>query len=99
VTRFLLLYTGPPPAVAPSHEGWPEWFANVGNALVDRGSPMRNGFILHPDGSTSDATGPPLGYSIIQAADRARALELLTDHPLWRSGMEYAIEVFELPDR
>jgi hypothetical protein len=64
VTRFLLLYSGPPLAVAPSHEGWPEWFEKVGDALVDRGSPMLNGVVLHADGSTSDATSPPLGYSI-----------------------------------
>jgi hypothetical protein len=60
---------------------------------------MRNGLVLQADGSTSDATGPPLGYSIVQAADRAQALELLRDHPLWRSGIEYTIEVFELPDK
>jgi hypothetical protein len=98
VTRFLLLYSGPPPALAPSHERWPEWFAKIGDALVDRGSPMLNGVVLHADGSTSDATSSPLGYGIVRAAERAGALELLSDHPLWRSGNEYAIEVFELPD-
>jgi hypothetical protein len=43
------------------------------------------------------AENRPLGYSIVQAEDRARALELLRDHPLWRSGDDYAIDVFELP--
>jgi hypothetical protein len=40
---YLLLYKGPatPPGV--SHEGWPEWFAQAGEAVVDRGSPMVNG--------------------------------------------------------
>jgi hypothetical protein len=54
---------------------------------------MLNGVVLHADGSTSDATSSPLGYGIVRAADRAGALELLSDHPLWRSGNEYAIEV------
>ena len=98
MTRYLLLYTGPPPA-HPTHEGWPEWFEGIGDALVDPGSPMRNGFALHADGATSDATNRPLGYSLVQAEDRTRALELLRDHPLWREGGEYAIDVFELPKR
>jgi hypothetical protein len=95
---YLLLYTGPRPE-NPTHEGWPEWFDAIGDALVDVGSPMRNGFVLHADGSASDVTNPPLGYGIVEAEDRARALDLLRDHPLWLSGDEYAIEVFEVPRR
>jgi hypothetical protein len=93
--RFLLLYGGPLPS-NPTHEGWPEWFEGIGDALVDPGSPMRNGFVLRSDGSTSDGANRPLGYSIIEAEHRGRALELLRDHPLWHSGREYVIEVFEL---
>jgi hypothetical protein len=37
--RFLLLYSGPPTPPDSSHEGWPEWFSKVGDALVDLGSP------------------------------------------------------------
>jgi hypothetical protein len=96
--RYLLLYIGPPPAEA-THEGWPEWFAGIAAALVDAGSPMRNGFALHGDGATGDATNRPLGYSIVQAQGRTQALEFLRDHPLWRAGGEYGIEVFELPKR
>jgi hypothetical protein len=98
MTRFLLLYTGPKPANA-THEGWPEWLDAIGDALVDAGSPLRNGFVVRSDGSTSDVASPPLGYGIVEAEDRDRALELLRDHPLWRSGAEYAIEVFEVPRR
>jgi hypothetical protein len=94
--RFLLLYSGPPP-VDPTHEGWREWFEGIGDALVDPGSPMRNGFVLRSDGSTSEAANPPLGYGIVQAEDRARVLELLRDHPLWLSGPQYTIEIFEVP--
>jgi hypothetical protein len=98
MTRFLMLYAGPRPT-NPTHEGWPEWFDAIGDALVDTGSPLRNGFVLHSDGSTSDVTTPPLGYGIVEAEDRAQALDLLRDHPLWRSGDEYTIEVFEVPRR
>jgi hypothetical protein len=97
--RFLLLYTGPPAPPNPSHEGWPEWFEKIGDALVDRGSPMASGFVLRADGSTSDDASPVRGYGVVQAEDPDRAVELLRDHPLLALGGEYAIEVFELPNR
>jgi hypothetical protein len=97
--RFLLLYTGPPTPPGASHEGWPEWFDKIGEALVDLGSPTANGFVLHGDGSTSDDARSLNGYAIVQAEDRSQVLDLLRDHPLWRSGREYAIEVFEVPRR
>jgi hypothetical protein len=39
--RFLLLYSGPPAPPDATHEGWREWFAKIGDALVDLGSPMK----------------------------------------------------------
>jgi hypothetical protein len=95
--RFLLLYNGPPPPPQASHEGWPEWFDKIGDALVDRGSPMVNGFALRGDGSTSDETTSLDGFSIVEAEDRARVLDLIADHPFALYGGEYTIEVFELP--
>jgi hypothetical protein len=95
--RFLLLYKGPPTPPGASHEGWPEWFKSIGDALVDVGSPARNGVVVRADGSTSDATGLN-GYSVIQAEDRSKALELVRDHPLLALG-EWVIEVFEVPRR
>jgi hypothetical protein len=95
--RFLLLYSGPPAPPGSSHEGWPEWFKKIGEALVDLGSPMANGVVLRADGSTSDETAPLRGYGLIQAGSRDQALELLRDHPLLALGPEYTIEVFEVP--
>ena len=97
--RFLLLYSGPPTPPDSSHEGWPQWFAKIGDALVDLGSPMANGFVLHEDGSTSDGPSGFNGYSIVQADDRSAALDLLRDHPFLALGSEYTIEVFEAPKR
>jgi YCII-related domain len=99
--RFLLLYTGPPtpPEGVRPHEGWPEWFDKLGEGLVDLGSPMANGFVLHGDGSTSDEASSLNGYTIVQAEDRSQALDLVRDHPLLALGGEYAIEVFEVPKR
>jgi hypothetical protein len=97
--RFLLLYTGPPAPPNPSHRGWPEWFAGIGDALVDLGSSAAHGCVLHHDGSTSDDAAGLNGYSIIQAEDRDEALELLRDHPLLALGGEHTIQVFEVPKR
>ena len=97
MTSFILLYTGPPTAADASHEGWPEWFASLGDKLVDRGSPMTAGFAVSGDGSTTDTAARLNGYSIIRADDRDAVRGLLRDHPLLAAGSEYGIEVFEVP--
>ena len=97
--RFLLLYNGPPAPPNPSHEGWPEWFEKVGDALVDVGSPMENGIALQGDGSTSNETASLDGFSIVQAEDRDAVLDLISDHAFIGYGSEYMIEVFEIPRR
>jgi hypothetical protein len=96
--RFLLLYKGPPTPPDASHEGWPEWFKSIGDALVDVGSPARNGVVVHADGSTSDDAIGLNGYSLIQAEGMSEALDLVRDHPLLELG-EWVIEVFEVPKR
>jgi hypothetical protein len=96
--RFLLLYSGPPTPPDAAHEGWPEWFSKIGDALVDVGSPAADGFVVHADGSTGGPQRRVNGYSIIQAEDRDAALELLRDHPILTLG-EWTIEVFEVPRR
>ena len=49
---FMLLYNGPPTPPGASHEGWPEWFASLGDELVDRGSPMIAGFVIRGDATS-----------------------------------------------
>lgn len=96
--RFILFYKGPATPPDASHEKWPDWFRKAGEQLVDRGSPMQNGLVLHPDGSTSVPETNTNGYSMIQAKNFEEASKLLKDHPLLTLGSdEYAIEIFELP--
>jgi len=95
--QFLLLYHGPATPPGASHKGWPDWFNKIGDALVDIGSPMENGFVVQSDGSTSDNSSSLNGFSIIQAEDRAQALDLVKDHPFLAAGSEYMIEVFDVP--
>jgi hypothetical protein len=97
--RFLLLYQGPPAPPDAGHEGWPEWFAGIGDALVDLGSPTKNGIVARGDGSTSTDAPGLNGYSIIQAKDRSAALDLIESHPLLAFGGGHEIALFELPRR
>jgi hypothetical protein len=97
MTSFLLLYSGPPTAPDASHEGWPEWFAGLGDQLVDRGSPMTAGFVVAGDGTTSEAAPSVNGYSVIRAEDRDAARDLVASHPFLAAGGEYRIDVYEVP--
>jgi hypothetical protein len=97
--QFLLLYNGPATPPGASHAGWPEWFDRIGAALVDMGSPMENGFVVHSDGSTADDASSLNGFSLIQAEGRDQALDLVKDHPFLALGSEYIVEVFEVPNR
>lgn len=94
---FILLYKGPTTPPGASHEGWPEWFQRVGDKLVDLGSPMAGGFVIHSDGTTSDTAVSLNGYSIIRADDRDAVLDVLRDHPFLNAGTERTIEVFDVP--
>jgi hypothetical protein len=96
--QFIVFYKGPPTPPDASHAQWPVWFNKAGDHLVDRGSPMKNGLVLHKDGSTS-ASGTSLnGYSILQAENPDEILDLLKDHPFLTLGTdEFTVEVFELP--
>lgn len=97
MTTFILLYRGPVTPPDAAHKGWPEWFKGLGDKLVDIGSPMANGFVVHSGGTTSDPATSFNGYSLIRAETRDEALALLEDHPFLAQGSEYAIEVFEAP--
>jgi YCII-related domain len=95
--RFMVLYVGPPTPPNASHAGWPAWFEKLGDKLVDRGSPLANGFALRGDASTSGSATQLNGYSIIQADDRDEALSLVQDHPYLAQGRAYSVEVYSLP--
>lgn len=97
MNRFMLLYVGPATPPNASHEGWPEWFDKLGDRLVDRGSPMADGLVLHGDGSTSDSATHLNGYSLIQAEDVDDVLGLVNDHPYRTQGHEYSIEIYSVP--
>jgi hypothetical protein len=93
----MVLYAGPATPPDASHEGWPAWFDKLADKLVDRGSPMAAGLVLHGDGSTGGAATRLNGYSIIRAEDSNEALGLVKDHPYLAQGRGYSIEAYLLP--
>jgi hypothetical protein len=95
--RFMVLYVGPTTPPNASHEGWPAWFDKLGDKLVDKGSPMVNGLVLHGNGSTSGSATHLNGYSIIQAEGIDDVLRLVKHHPYLTHGPEYSIEAYFLP--
>jgi YCII-related domain len=99
MSNFILLYNGPKTPPGASHEGWPEWFQRTAHKLVEMGSPMTNGFVVHSDGTTTQTATSLNGYSVIRAEDRDEAVDLVKDHPLLALGDEYTIEVFEVPNK
>jgi hypothetical protein len=97
--KFILFYKGPATPPNASHEKWPAWFSKAGKQLVDRGAPMKNGLVLHHDGSTGEEATNFNGYSIIQARNTDEALDLIREHPFLTLGSdEYSVELFELPE-
>jgi len=102
--KFILLYNGPAtPAEEMTEElrnkvmgAWKAWMEKVGDAMVDMGQPMTDGHSVVDDGSNGTALQLS-GYSIIQAENMDKALELSKDHPFLsdKSG-KFSVEVFEL---
>ncbi len=98
--NFILLYKGPATPPGASHAGWSAWFKQAGERLLDSGSGMKNGLVLHGDGSTSDLPSNSIlnGYSIVQTEDVDDVITLAKEHPYLSLGSgEYSIEIFESP--
>jgi hypothetical protein len=93
---YILLYRGPTGPEGASHEGWPEWFTGIGDALVDIGSPMLGGSAVNADGVLP---GPMdlNGYSLVRAPSVEAVRGLVADHPFLRASRENSIEIFAVP--
>lgn len=104
MTKFLYVYHAPPaPAelqnrspedMKATMDKWYAWSAQVGDGMVDFGTPAAGGVRVTPTG-TAPSTLQVAGYSIVEAPDLDAALALTADHPhlAWPGG---EIEVHEL---
>ena len=89
--KFLFLYKGymtPTPEIG---KAWMDWFASVGDAMVDSGNAMSGGVEVTPDAVIPIETGLEsfTGYSIINADTMDDAIALATTNPMITSVVVY----------
>ena len=91
--KFVLLYTGTRDQ-APTDESiaaWGEWFASIGDKLVDAGNPFGQGREVSTGNTTElspSATGVT-GYTLINAQDIDEAEKVALAHPTVESILVY----------
>ena len=82
--KYLFLYKGyitPTPEIGAA---WMEWFASVGDAMIDSGNPMSSGVEVTPASVTPLELGLEsfTGYSILNAEDMEAAVALAQTNPM-----------------
>jgi hypothetical protein len=100
VKKFLLVYYGgkmeSDPKKAQEMTGaWMKWFQDMGAAVVDSGAPTTPGKTVSGKTAKKGVTGDPVtGYSILQAENLDRAVEMAKKSP--HIAAEGQIAVYEL---
>ncbi len=99
--KFLLAYHGgamepTPEAQAKAMEAWGAWFGKVGPAITDTGNPTGPASTIASNGTVTSGGGanPVSGYSFLEAASLAAAVELTKGNPIFATGG--SIEVCEV---
>ncbi len=98
MANYLLVYKGGSTPQPQQREAimaaWRNWFASLGEAVVDGGSPFSGSKSVAATGSVSDGAGSGLtGYSILAADSLDAAVILSKGCPILASGGN--IEVYE----
>ncbi|HCX22592.1 MAG: hypothetical protein CMB80_06915 [Flammeovirgaceae bacterium] len=105
MNKYLVIYHAPVSAVkamasatdeekAAAMQPWFAWKEEMGEHLLDMGSPLFGGLKLNDNGTAVASQKEVTGYSMIQAASYDQAKELLIGHPHLRNGA-CEIEVHE----
>lgn len=100
MTKYVFTYHAPPlPDSSPeemqvSMQKWMAWAGEVGDRMVDFGTPLAGGMRVTPSG-TSESTSQVAGYTIIEADDMDSALALARNHPHLEMAGSCEIEVHE----
>jgi len=74
---------------------WMAWKEQLGDKLLDLGTPLMGGSKLLPDGSVQQSQKEVTGYSVLKANDLEEAKSLLKGHPHLSWNEECDIEVHE----
>lgn len=74
--------------VATVMQSWGDWFASMGDAVVDTGNPVGVSTTIHGDGSVSaDGGSKPLsGYSLTSADSLEEAVAMAKGCPILAAG-------------
>jgi hypothetical protein len=98
MANFLLAYKGgamaeTPEAQEAAMQAWMGWFASLGSAVVDGGSPFGASTAVLADGSRGNASAAITGYSVLTADSLDAAADLAKGCPILAAGG--AVEVYE----
>jgi hypothetical protein len=103
MTKYLLVYHGGsmPETEAEGAavmESWVNWFASLGEAVVDVGNPTSASGTIASDGAVSEGGGanPATGYSLIQVDSLDAAVALAKGCPVLSAGG--SVEIAETVD-
>ena len=96
--NYVFAYTGgsmaeTPEAQEAAYAAWGQWFATLGDAVVEGGAPFGPSTAVRADGSTGSTTAGLSGYSVIQADSLELAAKLAGGCPVLDNGG--AVEVYE----
>jgi hypothetical protein len=91
--KFMFLYKGyvtPTPEIG---QAWMDWFARIGDRMVDSGNPMSRGAEVTRDGVSPIELGLEsfTGYSIVNAESMDEALEFAKSNPMITSVVLYEL--------
>jgi hypothetical protein len=91
VKKFRFLYKGYVTPTAEIGKAWMDWFASVGDAMVDSGNAMSSAVEVTPDAVTPIEIGLEsfTGYSIISANSMDDAIALAQTNPMITSVVIY----------
>jgi hypothetical protein len=98
VEKFLLVYYGGKMAATEeeakkSMDAWMKWFQDMGKAVVDAGAPSMPGKIVGKGSPKEGFIGdqPVSGYSILQADNIDKAVNLAKSSPVIADGGQIAV--------
>ena len=89
--KFVFLYYGFEPPTQEIKDAWSNWFASIGDKLVDSGNPFGSGREITHNGTKklSMDNGAITGYSIINAESIDEAEEIAKGCPIITSVRVY----------
>ncbi len=91
MTKYLLMFHGGESPEVPSQEvmdRWMAWFGELGDSIVDMGSPFGAAATIASDGTSTDGGGPDAasGYTVVEASSLDDAVAKAMSCPGLSSG-------------